>query len=137
MASNVMNSNWLRPILALCALAGLVALGDRAEYAFKHVLIRDVAYGMLPKAVRARKHFQVGSFVEERAGGRVHEVLSDGSESEWGVVTAWDPAHRLVMDWRPNGTVRPYTEVEVTFAPAPGARQLRVWSTSRLRATRA
>jgi hypothetical protein len=27
MASNVMNSNWLRPILALCALAGLLALG--------------------------------------------------------------------------------------------------------------
>jgi hypothetical protein len=27
MASNVMNSNWLRPIVALCALAGLVALG--------------------------------------------------------------------------------------------------------------
>ena len=30
------------------------------ELAFKHVLIRDVAYGMLPKAVRARKHFEVG-----------------------------------------------------------------------------
>ena len=27
MASNVMNSNWLRPTLALCALAGLLALG--------------------------------------------------------------------------------------------------------------
>ena len=23
------------------------------------------------------------------------------------------------MDWRPNDTVHPYTEVEVTFAPAP------------------
>src|SRR3954468_12190630 len=33
------------------------------EMAFKHVLIRDVAYGMLPKAVRSRKHFEVGAFL--------------------------------------------------------------------------
>src|SRR5207302_7832931 len=31
-------------------------LGEQ-ELAFKHVLIREVAYAMLPKAVRARKHF--------------------------------------------------------------------------------
>ena len=49
--------------------------GER-ELAFKHVLIRDVAYGMLPKAVRARKHFEVGAFIEERAGDRTDEVVS-------------------------------------------------------------
>jgi class 3 adenylate cyclase/tetratricopeptide (TPR) repeat protein len=49
--------------------------GER-ELAFKHVLIRDVAYGMLPKAVRARKHFEVGTFIEERAGDRTDEVVS-------------------------------------------------------------
>jgi tetratricopeptide (TPR) repeat protein len=38
------------------------------------VLIRDVAYGMLPKAVRSRKHFEVGSFIEQRAGDRTDEV---------------------------------------------------------------
>ena len=43
--------------------------------AFKHVLIRDVAYGMLPKAVRSRKHFEVGSFLENRAGDRTDEVV--------------------------------------------------------------
>ena len=52
------------------------ALAGEPELAFKHVLIRDVAYGMLPKAIRARKHFQVGSFVEERAGDRSHEVVA-------------------------------------------------------------
>ena len=46
------------------------ALGGEPELAFKHVLIRDVAYGMLPKAIRAKKHFQVGGFVEQRAGDR-------------------------------------------------------------------
>ncbi len=49
--------------------------GER-ELAFKHVLIRDVAYGMLPKVVRARKHFEVGAFLEERAGDRTDEVVS-------------------------------------------------------------
>ena len=39
--------------------AGSRLAGER-EYAFKHVLIRDVAYSMLPKAVRARKHAEVG-----------------------------------------------------------------------------
>ena len=36
-------------------------LAGERELAFKHVLIRDVAYGMLPKAVRSRKHFEVGA----------------------------------------------------------------------------
>lgn len=47
---------------------GADPVGER-ELAFKHVLIRDVAYEMLPKAVRARKHAEVGAFIEERAGG--------------------------------------------------------------------
>jgi class 3 adenylate cyclase/tetratricopeptide (TPR) repeat protein len=46
------------------------------EVGFKHVLIRDVAYGMLPKAVRARKHLEVGAFLEERAGDRAEEVVT-------------------------------------------------------------
>jgi tetratricopeptide (TPR) repeat protein len=49
-------------------------LAGERELAFKHVLIRDVAYRMLPKAVRSRKHFEVGSFIEQRAGDRADEV---------------------------------------------------------------
>jgi adenylate cyclase len=45
-------------------------LAGEREYGFKHGLIRDVAYGMLPKAIRCRQHFQVGGFIEERAGER-------------------------------------------------------------------
>jgi class 3 adenylate cyclase/tetratricopeptide (TPR) repeat protein len=51
-------------------------LGGERELAFKHVLIRDVAYGMLPKAVRSRKHFEVGAFLEQRAGDRTDEVVA-------------------------------------------------------------
>ncbi|HEX6601545.1 MAG TPA: adenylate/guanylate cyclase domain-containing protein, partial [Solirubrobacterales bacterium] len=42
-------------------------LAGEREYAFKHALIRDVAYGMLPKTTRCRQHFAVGGFIEERA----------------------------------------------------------------------
>ena len=51
-------------------------LADEREFAFKHVLIRDVAYGMLPKSVRCQKHFEIGRFIEERAGDRTDEVVA-------------------------------------------------------------
>ncbi|MDX6662833.1 MAG: hypothetical protein QOG09_935 [Solirubrobacterales bacterium] len=51
-------------------------LSGEREYAFKHVLIRDVAYAMLPKALRARKHVDVGRFIEERAGERPDAVVA-------------------------------------------------------------
>jgi len=51
-------------------------LAGEPEYAFKHVLIRDVAYGMLPKSVRSAKHFEVGRFIEDRAGDRTDEVVT-------------------------------------------------------------
>ena len=51
-------------------------LAGEPEYAFKHVLIRDVAYGMLPKAVRSVKHYEVGRFIEDRAGDRTDEVVT-------------------------------------------------------------
>src|SRR4030095_8534644 len=46
--------------------AGSRLAGER-EYAFKHVLIRDVAYSMLPKSVRCRKHVEIAEFLPERA----------------------------------------------------------------------
>ena len=54
--------------------------GER-ELAFKHVLIRDVAYEMLPKAVRARKHAEVGAFIERARGERSEEGSSRWSPS--------------------------------------------------------
>ena len=51
-------------------------LAGEHEYVFKHVLIRDVAYSTLPKAVRARKHAQVAAFIEERAADRSEGVVA-------------------------------------------------------------
>ena len=44
------------------------------EFAFRHVLIRDVAYESLPKALRATKHIEVARWAEERAGDRGDEL---------------------------------------------------------------
>jgi len=47
---------------------GSRVIGER-EFAFKHALVRDVAYGTLPRAVRARRHFELADIVEDRFGG--------------------------------------------------------------------
>lgn len=52
---------------------------------------------------------------EEREGGRVYEVMSDGTEGTWATILAWDPPQRLVLAWKPNLTDNPPTELEVTF----------------------
>lgn len=49
--------------------------GDR-QFAFKHMLIREVAYGTLPKAARRARHAAVAQFIEEAAGDRVDESAS-------------------------------------------------------------
>ena len=41
--------------------------GDE-EFSFKHELIRDVAYGTLPRAARRERHAVVAGFLEEEAG---------------------------------------------------------------------
>lgn len=38
---------------------------------------------------------------EERVGGAVEEVTTDGDRHRWGTVTAWDPPHGFAMTWHP------------------------------------
>ncbi len=51
-------------------------LAGEQEYAFKHALIRDVAYSTLPKSLRARKHAEVGAFITDRAADRSEAVVA-------------------------------------------------------------
>lgn len=52
---------------------------------------------------------------EAREGGRVYEVMSDGTEGTWATIIEWDPPRRLVLAWKPNLTDNPPTELDVTF----------------------
>jgi tetratricopeptide (TPR) repeat protein len=63
---------------------GLVAGGDGAndEYHFRHLLIRDAAYGSLPKADRASLHDRLRSVLEAESGDpqQIAEILSHHAE---------------------------------------------------------
>ena len=61
---------------------------------------------------------------EEREGGRIYEVMSDGTEGTWGVVKVWEPPDRAVFSWKPNLTEGPYTEVDVRFTATPDGTEL-------------
>ncbi|HET7686499.1 MAG TPA: adenylate/guanylate cyclase domain-containing protein [Candidatus Limnocylindria bacterium] len=53
----------------------LLRPGGRGELTFRHILIRDVAYGTLPRAERARHHAAAGAWLEEvGAAGREDEL---------------------------------------------------------------
>jgi tetratricopeptide (TPR) repeat protein len=39
-------------------------VADESEYAFRHVLVRDVAYGQIPRMRRARKHERAAAWIE-------------------------------------------------------------------------
>jgi len=41
------------------------------EYAFTHVLVRDVAYGQTPRSIRAERHFTTARWIEGIAGDRL------------------------------------------------------------------
>src|SRR5439155_7924457 len=50
------------------------SLGDHVEYAFKHALIRDVAYAGLPIARRSRAHAAVAAWMAELSPDRPEEL---------------------------------------------------------------
>jgi DNA-binding transcriptional ArsR family regulator/uncharacterized protein YndB with AHSA1/START domain len=59
--------------------------------------------------------------LEPFVGGRWYEVSSDGSETDWGRVLAFEPPHRILLSWQMSAdwTHEPdperSSEIEVTF----------------------
>jgi class 3 adenylate cyclase/tetratricopeptide (TPR) repeat protein len=44
------------------------------EYAFWHLLVRDVAYAQIPRGERARRHRAAAAWIERKAGERVEDL---------------------------------------------------------------
>lgn len=62
---------------------------------------------------------------EERVGGEVYEIATDGTRAHWATVTEWEPPTRLAIAWRVNQEL-PATHMEVTFTPSEGGTLVRV-----------
>jgi DNA-binding SARP family transcriptional activator/tetratricopeptide (TPR) repeat protein len=92
------------------------------ELAFRHVLMRDVAYASLPKALRADKHVEVAKWAEERAGPRSDELAEL-------LATHYVEALRCLDELGVSGGNRAGVE-ELVFrwATAAGARAHRLWA---------
>ena len=74
-------ANGVAESLAVLEDKGLVvvrptsSLSGQEEFAFRHALVRDVAYSSLPKARRARAHDEAGDWISELAGERSDEFI--------------------------------------------------------------
>jgi class 3 adenylate cyclase/tetratricopeptide (TPR) repeat protein len=75
------------------------AIAGELEYAFKHILIRDVAYGRLPKGNRSELHLRFSEWV----------AALPGSEEEFIEILAYhlETACKLARDLRPGGAEVP------------------------------
>jgi class 3 adenylate cyclase/tetratricopeptide (TPR) repeat protein len=51
------------------------AVAGETEYAFRHVLVREVAYGQIPRSARARKHVAAAEWVESLGRPEDHAGL--------------------------------------------------------------
>jgi predicted ATPase/class 3 adenylate cyclase len=67
-------------------------LPGEAGYHFAHILIRDVAYQLLPKASRAELHERYAGWLDRRSGARYGEIVGYHLEQ----------AHRLHAELRPR-----------------------------------
>ena len=76
-----MRAGQVRPSLRTLEGKGLVvarpasSLPGQTELAFRHGLVREVAYESIPKGRRARAHAEVGRWIEELAGDRRDEYV--------------------------------------------------------------
>ncbi len=59
-------------------------------------------------------------------GARLYEQRKDGSTCEWGIITVWDPPHRVGFTWHPGREPDTAQEVAVSFTPTDGGTEIEV-----------
>jgi class 3 adenylate cyclase len=89
--------------------------GDQ-QYTFKHGLIRDVAYGILPRAARRERHAAVARFLEATTGavGQSDEALGlhwrEAGENERAVQSLLAAAEQAGRGWAKERAIALYRE---------------------------
>jgi class 3 adenylate cyclase/tetratricopeptide (TPR) repeat protein len=85
------------------------SIAGETQYAFLHALVRDVAYGQIPRAERAEKHRRVAEWLSSLAGDRAedhaemlanhyHEALTLSEAAGLDTTALRDPARRAFAD---------------------------------------
>jgi uncharacterized protein YndB with AHSA1/START domain len=83
------------------------------EKAFR--LFTDGASSWWPLATHSIGGDEVESVTFDPERKLVYERHADGTEHDWGDITAWDPPNRFLLNWRVNPE-KIGTEVEVRFS---------------------
>jgi len=73
-------------LLGLAREGGAPRLAGERQFAFKHALIRDVAYSLVPKLVRSARHLRFAGWLTDATGRPIEEmygVLAFHYEQAW------------------------------------------------------
>jgi len=85
------------------------SIAGETQYVFLHALVRDVAYGQIPRAERAEKHRRAAEWLSSLAGDRAedhaemlahhyHEALSLAEAAGLGTAALREPARQAFAD---------------------------------------
>jgi uncharacterized protein YndB with AHSA1/START domain/uncharacterized damage-inducible protein DinB len=115
-------TNLTHPVEAI--VKKTVTVKASVEHAFK--IFTDGFDTWWPRSHHIGKQPMTKAVIETRAGGRCYGREADGTECQWGTVTAWEPPRRLTIAWHiaPGFQVidldpAKSSEVEVRFTPEP------------------
>ena len=101
------------------------------QFAFKHAVIRDVAYERLPRAARRERHAAVAEFLEERTGavGQANEAIADhwqqAGEPERAIDCLLIAADQAARGWAKGHALTLYSTV-LEFLPEDDPRRREV-----------
>jgi uncharacterized protein YndB with AHSA1/START domain len=95
------------------------------EHAFRVWTTKIDAWWPADHTVSGRADAQI--VLERHVGGRLLELLPDGTEHVWGEVTVWQPPHELAYRWHIGRPAAQATDVHINFvAVADDATRLQI-----------
>jgi class 3 adenylate cyclase/tetratricopeptide (TPR) repeat protein len=104
----------------------LIRPADTDRFAFRHILIQEVAYSTLPRSERSRLHAEAGRWVEAASEGRevaVAEILAFHYREAAVLLTALDPTSERTSQTRELAAVwlRKAAEIAAAAGATPEA----------------